>query len=82
MPCSVDTCPLPPINASSTYQSLSLVNIQLLAGYSRDQVSQLTNYFVLGEAVYNMAPYFSLHPRTISSDQVDRILQVMQKTSS
>ena len=82
-PCSANTCPLPPINASSTYRSLSLVNTQLLAGYSWDQVSQLTNYFVLDGAVLNMAPYFSLHPRAISSDEVDRILRViMQQTSS
>ena len=82
-PCSANACPLPPINASSTYQSLSLVNTQLLAGYSWDQVSQLTNYFVLDGAVLNMAPYFSLHPRAISSDEVDQILRViMQQTSS
>ena len=80
-PCSKNTCPLPPINASSTYQSLSLINTQLLAGYSWDQVSQLTNYFVLDGAVLNMAPYFSLHPSAIPSDKVDQILRViMQQT--
>ncbi|KAF5351979.1 hypothetical protein D9756_007387 [Leucocoprinus leucothites] len=82
-PCSKDSCPLPSINAASTYQSLSLFNTQLLAGYSWDQVSELPNYFVLDGAVLNMAPYFSLHSRALPSDNVDRALRsIMQQDSS
>lgn len=83
-PCSPSTpCTLPPINSSSTYQSLSIFNTGFLAGYSWDQVSDLRNYFVLDGAVLNMVPYFALHSKEVPNDNVDRALRtVMQKQST
>jgi chitin synthase len=81
-PCSKDPCPLPPINSSSTFQSLSLFDTQRLAGYQWDQVSELRNYFVLDGAVLNMVPYFTLHPSPVPSDNVDLALRsIMQQQS-
>lgn len=77
-PCSsTSPCPLPPINSSSTYQSLSIFNTQFLAGYSWGQVSAMHDYLVLDGAVLNMGPYFTLHPRAVTSDNVDRALRTI-----
>ncbi|KXN90206.1 Chitin synthase 1 [Leucoagaricus sp. SymC.cos] len=82
-PCSSDaSCPLPPINATSTYQSLSLINTGRLAGYSWDQVSVLRNYFVLDGAVLNMVPYFTLHNRAVPDDNVDQALRTIMQQES
>ncbi len=83
-PCSSSSpCPLPPINASTTYQSLSIFNTRFLAGYSWDQVSAMHDYLVLDGAVLNMGPYFTLHPRAVSSDNVDRALRtIIEKQST
>ena len=85
-PCSsVTPCPLPPLNQSSTFQTLSITNTGFLAGYSWDQVTALQNYFVLDGAVVNMSPYMTLHPNPIPSDNVDTairtIMQVQSSTS-
>jgi chitin synthase len=82
-PCSSATpCQLPPINSSSTYQSLSLINTGKLAGYSWDQVSELSNYFVLDGAVLNMVPYFTLHTSAVSNDSVDQALRTIMEQYS
>lgn len=83
-PCSTATpCPLPPINASATYQSLSLFNTKFSAGYSWDQVSAMHDYLVLDGAVLNMGPYLTTNPRAISSDNVDRALRtIIEKQST
>lgn len=77
-PCPSDSpCPLPSINSSSTYQTLSIFNTQFLAGYSWDQVSQLRDYFVLDGAVLNMQPYFTQHPKPLPSDNIDKALRTV-----
>ncbi|KAF9007978.1 glycosyltransferase family 2 protein [Cyathus striatus] len=82
-PCSTTTpCSLPAINATSTYQSLSLENTNFLAGYSWDQVANLTDYFVLDGAVLNMASYMKLHPNPVPSDNVDLALRTVMKTQA
>ncbi|TFK44588.1 chitin synthase 1 [Crucibulum laeve] len=80
-PCSTP-CTLPPINASSTYQQLSITNTKFLAGYSWDQVAELDNYFVLDGAVLNMSPYIQLHRSPIPSDNVDAALRTVMQTQS
>ncbi|KAK2467791.1 hypothetical protein APHAL10511_000086 [Amanita phalloides] len=82
-PCSPATpCPLPPINASSTYTSLSLIKTNYLAGYSWDQVAQLAHYCVIDGAVLNMRPYVSLHPQPIPGDSVDIALRTVLQLGS
>jgi len=82
-PCSTATpCPLPAINASSTYQSLSLTNTGFLAGYSWDLVTSLPNYFVLDGAVLNLAPYMLLHPNPVPSDNVDTAIRTVMRSST
>ena len=77
-PCSSTTsCPLPPINASSTFSSLSLIRTNFLSGYSWDQVAQLKYYFVIDGAVLNMRPYMALHPQPVLGDGVDTALRTV-----
>jgi chitin synthase len=79
-PCpSASDCALPPMN-TSTFRSLSISDTGFLAGYSWNQVSSLHNFFVLDGAVLNMVPYFTLHPKQVPNDSVDRALRtVMQQ---
>lgn len=83
-PCSsVTPCPLPPLNQSSTFQTLSISNTGFLAGYSWDQVTALQDYFVLDGAVINVSPYMTLHPNPIPGDNVDTAIRtVMQVQAS
>ena len=83
-PCSsVTPCPLPPLNQSSTFQTLSITNTGFLAGYSWDQVTALQHYFVLDGAVVNMSPYMTLHPNPIPADNVDTAMRtIMQAQAS
>lgn len=77
-PCTRSTpCPLPSINSSLTYSSLSLVSTSFRAGYSWDQVAALPNYFVLDGSVLNMRPYIRLHPSAIPGDNVDTALRTL-----
>ncbi|KAF8230136.1 glycosyltransferase family 2 protein [Tricholoma matsutake] len=83
LPCSPATpCPLPPINSSSTYNSLSITSTGLLAGYSWTQVALLDGYFVLDGAVLNMKPYLTLHPQPLPSDNVDSALRTLMQLSA
>ncbi|PFH51990.1 glycosyltransferase family 2 protein [Amanita thiersii Skay4041] len=83
VPCSNTTpCPLPPLNASSTLTSLSLVKTDFLAGYSWDQVAALRNYFVIDGAVLNMHPYMLLHPNPVKGDSVDTALRTVIRLQS
>jgi len=83
-PCSsVTPCPLPPLNQSSTFQTLSITKSGFLAGYSWEQVTSLQDYFVLDGAVINMSPYMKLHPNPIPADNVDTaIRRIMQAQTS
>ncbi|KAG6857274.1 Chitin synthase, class 1 [Tephrocybe sp. NHM501043] len=82
-PCSSTTpCPLPSINASSTFKNLAITNTGFLAGYSWDQVASLNNYMVIDGAVLNMQPYMKLHSSAIAGDPVDTALRTILKTAS
>ncbi|KAF8629144.1 hypothetical protein AX17_005730 [Amanita inopinata Kibby_2008] len=82
-PCSSAVpCPLPSINASSTYGSLSLIKTEFLAGYSWDQVAELKYYFVIDGAVLNMRPYMSLHPSPVPNDSVDTALRTVMQSQA
>jgi chitin synthase len=71
-PCSsVASCPLGPLNASSTFTKLNIQETSQLLGYDWLQVAGLSNYFVIDGAVLNMNPYMQLHPNPIPSDLVD-----------
>lgn len=77
-PCSsITPCPLGPLNASSTYESLNLIHTQYLAGYSWTQVAQLTNYIVIDGSVINLNPYISIHPNPIPGDTVDKAIRAV-----
>jgi chitin synthase len=77
-PCSsVTPCPLGPLNSTSTFQALSLYETTYLAGYSWDQVADLSNYFVLDGAVINLTPYMLTHPNPVPSDNVDTAIRTM-----
>ena len=79
-PCSSTTpCLLPPLNQSSTFQTLSITNTGFLAGYSWDQVTALQNYFVLDGAVMNMSPYMGLHPNPVPADNVDTAIRTIMQ---
>ena len=82
-PCAGVSCPLPPLNTSSTLSNLGLVDTGLIVGYDWDQVAALANYFVLDGAVLNMNSYMTLHPNAIPGDNLDRVIRtVLTKTSS
>ncbi|TFK75310.1 glycosyltransferase family 2 protein [Pluteus cervinus] len=82
-PCSTSApCTLPALNASSTYQTLSLVNTHKLAGYSWDQVAAIPNYFVLDGAVLDMRPYLRIHPNIVPGDGVDAALRTLMRVQS
>ena len=71
-PCSFTTsCPLGPLNTSSTFTQLNMQETSQLLGYDWSQVASLSNYFVVDGAVLNMNPYMQLHPSPISADPVD-----------
>lgn len=77
-PCPTPTsCPLPAINASSTYHTLGISNTNFLAGYDWDQVANLSNYMVIDGDVLNMNPYMSQHSKPIPSDNVDVALRTI-----
>ena len=79
-PCSSPTsCPLPPLNQSSTFQTLSIINTGFLVGYSWDQVTALQDYFVLDGAVMNMSPYMGLHPNPVPADNVDTAIRTIMQ---
>ena len=82
-PCSSTTsCPLPSINASSTFSSLSLIKTTFLAGYTWEQVAQLKYYVVIDGAVLNMRPYLTLHPQPLAGDSVDAALRTVFKSTT
>lgn len=75
-PCPTpSTCPLPPLNLTSTYRTLNIAHTSFLAGYSWAQVATLPNYIVLDGSVLNLSPYISMHPSPIPSDNVDRAIR-------
>ena len=77
-PCSSATpCPLPSLNASSTFTSLSLIQTGSLAGYTWNDVAQLQYYFVIDGAVLNMRSYVTLHPQPVDGDTVDAALRTV-----
>ncbi len=77
-PCpSPSTCPLPPLNLTSTYKTLNIAHTSFLAGYSWAQVAALPNYIVLDGSVINLNPYMSVHANPIPSDSVDRAIRTV-----
>ena len=79
-PCSSATpCPLPPLNQSTTFQTLSIVDTGFLVGYSWDQVTALQDFFVLDGAVMNMSPYMQLHPNPVPADNVDTAIRTIMQ---
>ncbi|KAJ6593722.1 glycosyltransferase family 2 protein [Mycena capillaripes] len=82
-PCSTLTpCPLPSLSASSTFKSLNFVPTKFTAGYSWDQVGNLTNYIVLDGSVLNMGTYFTNHPTPIPADPVDAALRTLLSSAN
>ncbi|KAF8626869.1 hypothetical protein AX15_004687 [Amanita polypyramis BW_CC] len=82
-PCSTTVpCPLPPINATSTYNALSLIKTEYLAGYAWNQVAKLKHYFVIDGAVLNMRSYMALHPKPVPDDSVDAALRTILQPGS
>ncbi|KAL4074286.1 glycosyltransferase family 2 protein [Scleroderma citrinum] len=79
-PCASSTsCPLGPLNSSSTFSQLNIQETTMLLGYDWDQVANLSNYFVIDGAVLNMNPYITLHPKSIPSDNVDLAIRTVLK---
>ncbi|KAG6331641.1 hypothetical protein ID866_7449 [Astraeus odoratus] len=77
-PCSLSTsCVLGALNTSSTFTQLNIQETTMLLGYDWDQVANLSNYFVIDGAVLNMNPYIKLHPKSISSDDVDLAIRTV-----
>lgn len=77
-PCSsTTTCPLGPLNDSSTFTNLNIQETSQLLGYDWTQLDSLSNYFVVDGAVLNMNPYMQLHPNPISSDPVDLAIRTV-----
>ncbi|KAH8828497.1 glycosyltransferase family 2 protein [Flagelloscypha sp. PMI_526] len=74
-------CPLNTLNPS-TLKTLGFVDTQTIAGYSWEQVVNLTNYIVLDGAVLNLTPYFELHPNAIGADAVDVALRAIISSNS
>ncbi|KAF8160988.1 glycosyltransferase family 2 protein [Crassisporium funariophilum] len=82
-PCSTVTpCPLPPINATSTFRDLSITKTKFLAGYSWEQVSALSGYIVLDGAVINLAPYMKLHPSAVPGDNIDTAIRTVTRIAA
>ncbi|KAJ3518120.1 hypothetical protein NLJ89_g73 [Agrocybe chaxingu] len=82
-PCSTtNQCPLPPLNSSSTFQTLNLVKTDFLAGYAWEQVTDMTGYLVIDGAVLNLTPYLRLHTTPIASDNVDIAIRTVLKAEA
>lgn len=77
-PCTTVTpCQLPNASLASTFNNLGFVNTGFIAGYSWEQVGQLSNYIVLDGAVLNMSTYMLNHPTAVPSDAVDAALRTL-----
>ncbi|KAL6308162.1 glycosyltransferase family 2 protein [Sparassis latifolia] len=75
-PCNtVTTCPLGPLNTSSTFSSLGFLKTSFRVGYDWDQVAALENYLVIDGAVLNMNAYMNLHPTAIPTDALDAAIR-------
>ncbi|KAJ8522749.1 hypothetical protein ONZ45_g743 [Pleurotus djamor] len=74
-PCSTQTCPLPALSSSSTLSSLGIEDTGLFVGYAWEQVSNITNFFVIDGAVLNVNSYMQSHPNPITGDPVDAALR-------
>ena len=82
-PCpSTTSCPLGPLNSSSTFTQLDIQETTLLLGYDWDQVATLPNYFVIDGAVLNMNPYINQHPNPVTSDAVDLAIRTILQTQA
>ncbi|KAI0268794.1 glycosyltransferase family 2 protein [Gloeopeniophorella convolvens] len=80
-PCnSAVSCPLGPLNSTTTIKTAQLINITQPVGYDWDQVSTLANYIVLDGQVLNLNPYIKLHPNPIPGDAVDIALRTLFAT--
>ncbi|KAF7362041.1 Glycosyltransferase family 2 protein [Mycena venus] len=78
-PCSNTTpCQLPNLTASSLL-TLGFKPTGFIAGYSWDQVGNMSNYIVLDGSVLNMGTYFQNHPNPIPGDAVDAALRTILK---
>lgn len=77
---TVTPCPLGPINSSSTFSSLGLVNTSSIIGYDWDHVAAFENYMVIDGAVLNMNAYMKLHPTAIPSDNLDAAIRTVLST--
>ncbi|KZV61764.1 glycosyltransferase family 2 protein [Peniophora sp. CONT] len=76
-PCTGTTCPLPSINAASTYTTLGLQNISAPVGYGWEDIQNVTNYMVLDGSVLNMQPYITLHAKNVSNDNIDQAIRTV-----
>lgn len=76
-PCTAMNCTLPPLNSSTTFSQLGLIDTKLIVGYSWDQVASLANYLVIDGVVLNMTEYFINHHTGIPGDNVDAALRTV-----
>jgi chitin synthase len=77
-PCSkTSPCQLPSLALRSTFATLGFTATNLTAGYSWDQVGNLSYYIVLDGAVLNMTTYFLNHLSPIPADPVDAALRTL-----
>ncbi|KAJ6558579.1 glycosyltransferase family 2 protein [Mycena vulgaris] len=82
-PCSAITpCQLGKSSLAATFTALGFTKTAFTAGYSWDQVGQLSNYIVLDGAVLNMATYIQNHPSAVPSDPVDAALRTLLSSSN
>ncbi|GAA6012244.1 hypothetical protein JCM10207_002776 [Rhodosporidiobolus poonsookiae] len=68
--------------SDSYFSSLGLTNTTKLVGYDWDQLSNLTNYFVLDGNVLNLTPYINAHPTALTNDSVDAAIRFMLSEDS
>ncbi len=77
-PCATSgSCPLGNLNSSATFKGLGLVKTAFIAGYTWDQIANLTGFLVLDGAVVNLTPYLTRHPSAVPSDNVDAAIRTM-----
>ncbi|KAJ7350245.1 glycosyltransferase family 2 protein [Mycena albidolilacea] len=82
-PCSTITpCQFPNLTNAALTTTLGFKPTHLTAGYSWDQVGNMSNYIVIDGAVLNMTTYFQNHPSAIPGDAVDAALRTILSQSN
>ena len=70
-------CALPPINSTSTFSTLGLVETTFKSGYAWEQVTALANYVVIDGSVLNFTPYLRAQLTPLPDDPVDKAIRTV-----